>query len=219
MERMWPDALDTQELLEEARKGNAAARERLLVRHREALRRLIALRLDRAIAARLDASDVVQEVLIEADGRLAAYLDRPELPFHLWLRRIAMDRIVDAHRRHRRAQRRSVDREQRIAPAAGERSSVELALELRDGELTPAAAAMRRELARRFEAALAELSEEHREVVLLRHFEQLSNGDTARALGLSDAAAGMRYLRALRRLRAVLGDLDSEAASGGEGRG
>ncbi len=179
--------------------------ERLLTVHREPLRRMIGLRLDPALAARVDASDIVQDVLIEAHRRLQDYLKNPAMPFHLWLRHIAKDHVIDAHRRHRQAQRRSLDREQSIVPAVlADHSSYELAGQLVDPELTPASEAIRREMQRRLDAAIAELDEDDREIILLRHREQLANQDVAQALGLSEAAASMRYLRAVRRLRATL---------------
>src|SRR5438477_13140998 len=97
---MWPDATQTQELLEQAKRGDADAVEQLLARHREPIRRMIDLRLDPAIAQRLDASDVVQDVLIEANRRLKDYLKSPSMPLHLWLRHLAKDHIIAAHRRH-----------------------------------------------------------------------------------------------------------------------
>jgi RNA polymerase sigma-70 factor (ECF subfamily) len=202
---MWPEQAQTGPLLEGARQGNAEAVEHLLAVHREPLRRAIGLRLDPALAARVDASDIVQDVLLEAHRRLADYLKNPAMPFHLWLRHIAKDHIIDAHRRHRQAQRRSLDREQPIVPAVlADHSSYELAGQLLDPELTPASEAMRRELQRRLDAAIAELDEDDREIILMRHREQLANQDVAHALGLSEAAASMRYLRAVRRLRAAL---------------
>jgi RNA polymerase sigma-70 factor (ECF subfamily) len=202
---MWPAQPQIAPLLEDARRGDAEAVERLLTVHREPLRRLIGLRLDPALAARLDASDIVQDVLLEAHRRLQDYLKNPAMPFHLWLRHIAKDHIIDAHRRHRQAQRRSLDREQRIVPAVlADHSSYELAGQLIDPERTPASEAIRREMQRRLDAAIADLDEDDREIILLRHREQLSNQDVARALGLSEAAASMRYLRAVRRLRAIL---------------
>jgi RNA polymerase sigma-70 factor (ECF subfamily) len=202
---MWPEQPQIDPLLEGARRGEAEAVERLLAVHREPLRRTIGLRLDPALAARVDASDIVQDVLLEAHRRLPDYLNNPVMPFHLWLRHIAKDHIIDAHRRHRQAQRRSLDREQPIVPAVlADHSSYELAGQLLDPELTPASEAMRRELQRRLDAAIADLDVDDREVLLLRHREQLSNQDIARALGLSEAAASMRYLRAVRRLRAKL---------------
>jgi RNA polymerase sigma-70 factor, ECF subfamily len=207
---MWPDSVDTQGLLSRVERDGAAAEERLWARHRDPLRRMIAQRLGPALGRRVDASDVVQEVLLRASRRLGEYLRDPAMPFHLWLRQIALDQVIDAHRRHRVAARRSVDRERPLASAAfADRSSLDLAAELRDPGITPAAAALRRELQCRFHAALGRLDEADREVLLMRHFEQLSNGDAARALGLSEAAAGMRHLRALRRLRAILGEAPS----------
>jgi RNA polymerase sigma-70 factor (ECF subfamily) len=197
---MWPDAPETQELIAQAKVGDRAAVEQLLARHRKALRRMIDLRMDQMVRRRVDASDIVQDVLIEANRRLDEYLKNPVMPFHLWLRQMAQDRLIDAHRRHRGAARRSIDREQ--APAAtADQSTYDLAAALADPQLTPASEAMWHELQRRFQAAVEELDEQDREVILMRHFEYLSNSDVAAALGLSEAAAGMRYLRAMRRLR------------------
>lgn len=203
---MWPDSEQTQELLRDAQQGDSAAVGQLLDRHREALRQMVRLRLDRKLAQRVDASDVVQDVLLEASRRLTRYLDNPKMPFHLWLRHLAKDHMIDAHRKHRVAERRSVDREQPMhRPGTGDQSSLDLAAQLRDQELTPAAATIRRELQERFLAALDELDEDDREIMLMRHIEQLSNSEVAQALDLSQPAAGMRYVRALRRLRTVLG--------------
>jgi RNA polymerase sigma-70 factor (ECF subfamily) len=161
---------------------------------------------------RVDASDIVQEVMMEASRRLPEYLKKPVMPFHLWLRQIASDRVIDAHRRHQVAERRAIDREQPIEVAAFlDRSSIELAADLRDHELTPAAAAIRQELERRFHAALEHLDAEDREILIMRYFEALSNQEVARTLGVSEPAAGMRHLRALRRLRALLGETPSQA--------
>jgi RNA polymerase sigma-70 factor, ECF subfamily len=210
---MWPDASQTIELLQRAGQGDAAAVNGLLERHRQALRRLVELRMDRGLQRRVDASDIVQEVLIEANRRLPEYLDQRKLPFHLWLRQMARDRIIDAHRRHKVAARRSVDREQPLAvPGVGGQSTMDLAAQLRDRELTPAAAATWHELQRRFQAAIDMLDEQDREVVVMRHYEQLSNQEVAQTLGLSEAAAGMRYVRAVRRLRGLLNEV---SASGG----
>jgi RNA polymerase sigma-70 factor, ECF subfamily len=208
---MWPDAEKTQELLSQARTGDRAAISELLDRHRDALRRMVALRMDRLLQQRVDASDIVQDALIEANRRLPEYLKDPQLPFRLWLHHLARDRLIDAHRRHRVAARRSVDREQPLAARGTlDHSTLDLAAQLCDRELTPAAAATRHELERRFQAAIEELEENDREVILLRHFEQLSNQETAQALGLSEPAAGMRYLRAIRRLRAMLQEPPSQ---------
>jgi len=202
---MLPDPSDTQKLLDQARRGDAAAVDRLLAIHREPLRRMIALRLDPALAGRLDASDVVQDVLLEASRRLNDYLRDPAMPFPLWLRHIAKDHVIDAHRRHRKAQRRSLDREQPlVAPRLADQSSAEIVAQLFDQELTPASAAIRQEMRRRLEAAIASLEENDREVILMKLQENRSNQEVAAILGLSEAATSMRYLRAVRRLRAIL---------------
>jgi RNA polymerase sigma-70 factor (ECF subfamily) len=206
---MWPQSEQTQELLQNAGAGDGDAVNRLMERHRESLRRMVQMRLDRALGARVDASDIVQDVLWEASRRLDDYIRDAKLPFHLWLRELAKDHVIDAHRRHRKAQRRSVDRERALSAEFADRSSLDLAGQLRDNELTPAAATIRKELEVRFLAALDQLSEEDAEIVLMRHHEQLTNSETAQALGLSPAAAGMRYLRALRRLREILGERSS----------
>jgi RNA polymerase sigma-70 factor, ECF subfamily len=201
---MWPDAGQTQHLLDQARAGDAAAVEQLLAQHRDPLRRVVGLRLDPALARRVDASDIVQEALVEANRRLPEYLKQPAMPFHLWLRHLAHDRLIDAHRRHREAYRRSLDREQPLRTAAADESSAQLLAELIDPEHTPASAAIQQELQARLELALTTLDEADREVILMRHHEQLSNQDVAAALGLSEAAASMRHLRALRRLKEAL---------------
>jgi RNA polymerase sigma-70 factor (ECF subfamily) len=196
------DSLQTGELLQQIRDGKPHAVDDLLACHRDALRRMIALRLDHALAARVDASDVTQDVMLEASRRLAEYVSDPRLPFQLWLRQIAQDRLIDAHRRHRRALRRSVDREQK--PAANDSESAMWAGALIDRELTPATALLRKEMEARFDQALAALDTESREMIMMRHFERLSNQEVASALELTEAAASMRYLRAVRKLREVL---------------
>lgn len=201
---MWPDAKQTKDLLADAEKGDAAAVDRLLAEHREPLRQAIRLRLDPALARRVDASDIVQEVMIEASRRMRDYLQNPALPFGLWLRQLAKDRMIDAHRFHRQAQRRSVDREQPAQAQAPDASSIQLIAQLIDPERTPGSAALQHELERRLDSALGELNDDDREIILMRHYEQQGNQEVAAQLGLSEAAASMRYLRALRRLRTHL---------------
>jgi RNA polymerase sigma-70 factor (ECF subfamily) len=192
-------------LLDKARQGDGDAVNGLLERHREAIRRMIDRRMDRAVQRRVDASDIVQDVLVEANRRLGDYLANPTMPFGLWLRHMARDRLIDAHRRHRVAGTRSVDREvPLVTGAAADRSEADLAGQLADRELTPSAAATWHELERRFAAAVDQLDEGDRQIVLLRHFEHLSTAEAAAALGLSKPATGMRYLRAMRRLRGLL---------------
>ena len=193
-------------LLDRVRSGDTAAVNHLLARHRAAIRRLVDRRMDRVVQRRVDASDIVQDVLVEANRRLGDYLANPTMPFQLWLRHMARDRLIDAHRRHRVAASRSLDREIPLGGDDGDRSSPGPTAQLTDRELTPAAAATWHELERRFAAAVDLLDEADRQIVLLRHFEHLSTAETAEALGLSKPAAGMRYLRAMRRLRVLLED-------------
>lgn len=203
---MWPPSDKTEELLADAKAGDDDAVNRLIERHRDGVRRLVQMRLDQRIQRRLDVSDVVQDVMVEAHRRLRDYLAHPSMAFHLWLRQIAKDRVIDAHRRHRVSGKRSVDREQPLlGGAADDRSTQDLAAQLWDPEITPASAAIQQEMARRVEAAVAELGEQDFEIIAMRHYEQLSNQEVAQALGLTEPAASMRYLRAVRKLRAILG--------------
>lgn len=210
---MWPESTETQELIVQARDQDSQAVDALFARHRAAVRRLIQLRLDHGVRRRVDVSDVLQDVLLEASRRLEIYLNEPPMSFHLWLRQIAMDRIIDAHRRHRGSAKRSVDREQPLQlAAAGDQSAVDLGQQIADPEFTPATAAARRELAKQVESAIGDLPDTDAEILMMRHYEHLTNQEVAEVLSLSEPAASMRYLRALRRLKQVLqqGALASE---------
>jgi RNA polymerase sigma-70 factor, ECF subfamily len=206
-ESLWPEPTKTQNLLAAAREGQPSAINALLDGHRNALHRMVALRLDQKVQRRVDVSDVVQEVLVEASGRLEKYLANPEMAFSLWLRQIATDHIIDTYRRHRVSAKRSMDREQPIAAAGTpDQSSIDLAFQLTDPLPTPGAIAAQREIAKQVEGVIEQLNDQDREVLLLRHYEHLSNQEIADALGLSGPAASMRYLRAIRRLREMLSD-------------
>ena len=205
---MLPDSETTQQLLLAAKAGDRAAVNALLERHRDSLRRMVQSRLDRAVARRVDASDVVQDILLEASGRLNDFIQHGSMPFHLWLRHLAKDRMIDVYRRHH-AHRRNVDREQTEQQMADASSAFDLLAQISAQGLTPAADSIRREMEQRFLSALEQLDEIDREILLMRHCEQLSNSEVAELLSLSQPAAGMRYLRALRRLRSVLGINDS----------
>jgi RNA polymerase sigma-70 factor (ECF subfamily) len=214
---MWPQPDKTAELLAGVKAGDASAINQLMERHRDALRRIVQLRLDQKIQRRIDVSDVVQDVLVEANRRLADYVANPQMPFHLWLRQIAQDRIIDAHRRHRASAKRSVDKERPLAiPAADDRSTMDLAAQLCDRELTPGAAVAQAEMARCVEQAIAKLPDQDCEIIIMRHYEQLSNQEVAQALGLTEPAASMRYLRAIRRLRELMAEGTSEAGKSAE---
>ncbi len=210
---IWPNGDQTNALLVAAKLGDGEAVGQLLDRHRASVRRLVELRLDRKVQRRVDVSDVVQEVMFEASGRLDRYLQDPAMAFHLWIRQIAWDRIIDTYRRHRVSAKRNMDREQPMSvPMGGDQSSIQLIAQLRDPAMTPATAATQAELSRNVEAAIDRLADQDREVILMRHFEHLSNQEIAEVLGLNPPAASMRYLRALRRLRQLLQDADPSGA-------
>ena len=201
---MWPNSENTQELLQRVGNGEDDAVNNLLDRHRQAVHRMVKMRLDQKIQRRVDVSDVVQDVMVEANRRLADYLKKPVMPFHLWLRHIARDRIIDAHRRHRGSAKRSIDREEGGGDGGLDRSTLELVAQAYDPELTPAAIAAQKELSEQVEAAIRQLDEQDCEIIIMRNYEQLSNQEVAQALELSEPAASMRYLRAIRRLREML---------------
>ena len=193
---------DTEQLLQAVRRGDGQARGRLLERHRPKLRRMVAIRLDRRLAARVDPSDVVQETLAVAAARLDGYLrDRP-LPFYPWLRRLAEERLADVHRGHLRAGRRSVAREEPGGLPAG--SAPELAERLLDVSSGPSAGLRREERRAAVRRALGRLPGRDREVLELRYLEQLSTAQAAAVLGVGEGAVKMRLLRALQRLRDLL---------------
>jgi RNA polymerase sigma-70 factor (ECF subfamily) len=193
-------------LIEQARQGDPLARHRLLERCRARLRRVVAVRLDRRLAARVDASDVVQEALADASRRLDDYLLIRPLPFFAWLRQLAWDRLVELHRRHLHAERRSVTREEGAAMDLSDESALHLAERLIGSGTSPSGRVMREELRDRVHSALARLSERDREVLVMRHLEQLSTAEVAAVLGISEGAVKVRLLRALERLRGRLAD-------------
>ena len=203
-------APDTDELLRRTAQGDRQARHALLSRHRHRLKNMVALRLDRRLAARVDASDVVQEVLLEAAQGLDDYLRERPLPFYPWLRQLACDHLIDLHRRHLRAQKRSVKREVPLAPHLSDASAMQLADRMLARQSSPSDRAIRRELRQRLQAALDRLDEQDREVLVLRHLEQLSTRETAAVLGIREGAVKTRHLRALERLRVLLEALSSE---------
>jgi RNA polymerase sigma-70 factor (ECF subfamily) len=198
-----PEA-DTDVLLRRAADGDQAARGQLLQRHWPRLKRMVAVRADPRLAARVDPSDVVQDALTEAAARLDAYLrDRP-MAFYAWLRQLAQDRLGALYRQHVQARRRSVAREE--GPMGlPDHSAWELADQLFARGPSPSAGLHREELRARVRRALAALPERDREVLVLRHLEGLSAQDAAEVLGVSAGAVRTRHVRALHRVRELLG--------------
>ena len=204
---------DTDELLNRSAHGDRSARGALLQRHRDRLRRVVELRLDRRLAPRLDPSDIVQEILKDATRRLDDYLQKRPLPFYPWLRQLAVDHLIAVHRRHIRAARRSVAREEAALGGLPESSVLELAGRLVAAAAGPSEAARCNELRDRVRAALDALSERDREILVLRHLEQMTAGEVAATLGLTEAAVKSRSLRAMQRLRDLLSDDSPEGSS------
>jgi RNA polymerase sigma-70 factor (ECF subfamily) len=199
------DPSEVGRLLDRASAGDPDAWRALFDRDRERLRRMVALRLDRRLQGRIDPSDVIQEAHIEAMTRLREYLRQPDLPFFLWLRLIVGQRLTLLHRRHLGAQARDAGREIGLYHGAlPEATSAALAARLLGRLTQPSEAAVRAERKIRIQTALNAMDPLDREILALRHFEQLSNEEAARALGLSKSAASKRYVRALQRLKEML---------------
>jgi len=198
------DSPEIKALLERVRQGDSEAFEQLFTRHQEELRRAIVLRLDRRVAARIDASDVLQETYLEAIRRLADYLNNQEISFDLWLRWIAREKILGFHRKHLGADKRTVNRE---LPALPVDSSAQFVGGIVSHGPTPSQSLAAAELAERLRRALEQLDEDERDLILWRHFEYLTNREIAKLLRITEAAANKRYIRALERLRGLLANL------------
>jgi RNA polymerase sigma-70 factor, ECF subfamily len=196
---------DTQELIERAARGDAEARGELLVRHRKRLLKMVAERLDRGVAARLDPSDVVQEALAAAAQHLDEFLRTRPLPYYAWLRQFAWEKLVKLHRHHIRSKKRSVTREEAWSMPLPEDSVVRLARLLSKGA-SPSQALIRNEMRERLRAALDQLAPHDREILVMRNLEQLPVAEIAEVLGLTEGTVKVRHLRALRRLRDILGE-------------
>jgi RNA polymerase sigma-70 factor (ECF subfamily) len=202
MTEVKPDSAETCALLERVAQGDGRALGRLLERHRPGLRDFVEARLDPRLRARLDPSDVVQEAQWEVARRIDDFLRRRPMPFHLWVRKTAFQRLLNLRRDNRLRARRSVDRE----VAWPERSSLLLARPLLAAGPSPSQQLAAREFADRVARAVAELPEADREVLLMRHAEQLPYEEIACLLEVEPAAARKRYGRALIRLQKVLSD-------------
>lgn len=198
--------LDTEQLLLRAGGGDHAARNHLFTRHRSQLRRMVGVRMDDRIAARVDPSDVVQEVLAEAAQGLQEYLQTRPLPFYLWLRELTWKRLVDLRRRHVDAKKRSVTREHPQKLMLSEHSSSDLAGKLMSLEKGPDWRLIREEQLARVRTALARLPDPDREVLILRYLEQMTARQIAAVLRISEGAVSMRQLRAVDRIRRLLDD-------------
>jgi RNA polymerase sigma-70 factor (ECF subfamily) len=199
---------ETDRLLQRAARGDPQGWGALLERHRKRLLRMVALRLDRRLHGRIDASDVVRDAYLEASNRLPEYLAQRTMPFFLWLRFLTGQKLLGLHRHHLGARMRDAGRE--VALYRGslpEASSAALAAHLLGHDTRPSEAAVRAERKVRLQEALNSMGPLDREVLALRHFEQLSNAEASQVLGLQESAASKRYVRALRKLKEILSSM------------
>jgi RNA polymerase sigma-70 factor (ECF subfamily) len=201
---MSEDSGSVEALVERLKAGDPDALAELFSAHRAMLRRMIELRLDPRLSGRVSASDVLQDVYLDASQRVRHFVGKPEMPFIVWLRLVTGQRLIDLHRQHLGAQRRDARAEISIDRGGSlSASSVCLAAQLVGHLTSPSQAAARLETIATLETALDQLDPIDREVLALRHFEELSNRETAAILGIEASAASKRYLRALERLKAI----------------
>lgn len=202
---MSQEPRQTEELLGRLARGDQQALADLFDRHREALRRLVRWRLDRRLSGRLDPSDVLQEVYLDVARRVPGYLARPTMPFSLWLRLLTGRRLLELHRHHLGARMRDAGLEVSLERGPWPPADPDyLAAHLTGNLTSPSQAALRAEREARLVEALRALDPLDREVLVLRHFEELSNDEVAELFGIRKAAASHRYVRALERLRETL---------------
>ncbi len=204
---MTIDSSETRKILEEAAQGDSSALSALLTQHRERLRRMVALRMDQRLQGRIDASDVIQEVYLEAWTRLAEYLRAPSMPFFLWLRLLTAQKLVTLHRKHLGVQMRDPAVEISLYGGVPGTSSAALAAQLLGQDTRPSEAAIRAEMKVRLQEVLNSMDPLDREVLALRHFEQLNRAEIAHLLQIREAAVSKRYLRALKRLKELLSSM------------
>jgi RNA polymerase sigma-70 factor (ECF subfamily) len=207
-ESMSQSSTYTRKLLTQAANGDTIARNALFGAYRTQLKRIVRLQLNPRLQRRVDESDVVQDVLLEATRCLPEYARTQPLPFFLWLRQIAAHKLIDLHRRHLGAHRRDARLEIAMhGVATPALTSASLAAQLIGGLTSPSSAAARIETQRLVQEALQTMDPIDREVLVLRHFEQLSNGETAAVLEISESACSNRYVRALARLRKIVTEI------------
>ena len=202
------DPSEQERLVKRVRMGDAEAFVvAFFAGYRQRLKRLLQLRMDHRLRGREDASDVLQEVFIDAKQRLPHYLKKPELSFYVWLRQLTTQRLIDIHRRHLMAKMRDVSQEVSIDRPGAKATSTSIAALLVAQLASPSQAAIRAEMMVQIEQALEHMDEMDREVLALRHFEELKNSEVAEILGLRENAASNRYVRALSRLKDSLAQI------------
>ena len=198
----------TEQLLALATAGDGAAWGSLLTAHEERLIRMVAFRMDPRLRGRIDAADVVQEAFVQVSAHREDFFRAPEMPLFLWLRKIVSNKLFELHRHHLGTHMRDANRDRPLAaPKTWDDTAEALWLHLSGHLTSPSGAAVRNEARTRLAEALDRMDATDREVLMLRHFEQLTNAEAARVVGIEERAAGKRYLRALARLREILSEL------------
>jgi RNA polymerase sigma-70 factor, ECF subfamily len=192
-------------ILARLRQGDRQVLAELFGLHRERLWRMVRFRMDHRLLARVDPDDVLQEAFLAAAGRIDSFLSTPEGSVFVWLRLIVMQTLIDIHRRHIGAEMRDARRDVRIeGNGDGSSTSNCLAACLAASVTSPSQAAAGVELTQRLEKAIASMAPIDQEIIALRHFEDLTNAESAEVLRISPTAASNRYVRAVARLKDVL---------------
>ncbi len=198
------DDVNTDLLIEQAASGVSEAAAELFRRHRRRLRKMVGVRMDPALASRIDASDVVQDTLAIAHRRLDEYLASRPMPFYAWLRNLAWQRLIDLQRRHLHSERRSVNREEPTAPTLSDESLMLLAGRMSADDPSPSQQFLQQEVSRRLKEAMTQLRSADREVIVLRHLEELSVKEVASLLNVPEGTVQSRHFRAVQKLRRIL---------------
>jgi RNA polymerase sigma-70 factor, ECF subfamily len=202
---MTEESSKIDELLQRAGEGDETALDRLFSQYRDRLKRMVRLRMSRRLQGRVDDSDVLQESYLEISRKLGQYIENPAAPFFLWLRHMTGLKLAEIHRRHLGTQMRDADREVSLHRGAlPEANSMSLAAHLLGQLTSPSEAAVKAEMRIKLQEALNSMDPVDREVIALRHFEQVSGNEAAEILGLSKTGASSRYVRAMTRLKSIL---------------
>ena len=205
---MSDEAPTTDQLLARASTGDAAAWGELLTFHQERLMRMVGFHMDPRVRGRIDAADVVQEAFVEASAHREVYFRAPTVPLFLWLRGVVSNKLLEMHRHHLGAHMRDAKRDRPIdGPSRSDDTSAALCAHLTAGLTHASVAAVRGEVKARLAEALDTMDPTDREVLAMRHFEQLTNAEAAQVIGIQERAAAKRYLRALERLKQILSEM------------
>lgn len=208
-----PDDHESEYLVKAAQSGDPGAIDALFDRHRARLRKMVELRLNRRLRARVDPSDIVQDVLVEASRLVDGYLQAPRTPPYLWLRTLAQQKLLEIHRFHLGTEKRDARLEVVLGGGDLSVSSDGLAAVAIEDATSPSGVVARQEQYRALEQLIEAMSPMDREILALRHFEDLGNAEAAAALGIDETTASKRFLRALKRLRQGLRELGLDEAS------